>query len=112
MASDEDIAKRGPALKAALAALAEGYEFAARNPARAEQILIKENETALGKSQDIVTATGNATARTFLGPSGSWGTLNDADFSDLEQIFTSSGLIKGTPPPVSDFYTDSLLPGS
>jgi ABC-type nitrate/sulfonate/bicarbonate transport system substrate-binding protein len=111
VASEEDIAKRGPALKAALAALAEGYEFAAKNPVQAEQILIKENETALGKSQKIVTATGNATAKTFVGSSGKWGTLNDADFSGLEKIFSSSGLIKGTPPPVSDFYTDSLLPG-
>jgi ABC-type nitrate/sulfonate/bicarbonate transport system substrate-binding protein len=111
VAGDEDIAKRGPALRAALAALAEGYEFAAENPAQAERTLISENETALGKSQRIVTATGNATARTFVGPSGSWGTLNDADFSGLEQIFSSSGLLKGTPPPISDFYTNALLPG-
>jgi ABC-type nitrate/sulfonate/bicarbonate transport system substrate-binding protein len=111
VASDEDIAKRGPALRAALAALAEGYEFAAKNPARAEQILIKENETALGKSQRIVAATGNATAKKFVGPSGSWGTLNDADFSGLAEIFTESGLIKGTPPLLSDYYTVALLPG-
>jgi len=111
VASEEDIAKRGPALKAALAALAEGYEFAAKDPTQSEQILIKENETALGKSQKIVTATGNATAKTFVGASGKWGTLNDADFSGLEQIFVSSGLIKSTPPPVGDFYTNALLPG-
>ena len=53
-ASDEDIEKRGPALKGALAALAEGYEFAAANPQQAAEILIKENETALGKSQTRV----------------------------------------------------------
>lgn len=111
VASDEDIAKRGPALKAALAALAEGYEFAAKNPAQAEQILIRDNETALGKSQRIVTATGNASARQFIGPSGRWGTLTDADFTGLEKIFTASRLIKGTPPPVGDFYTSTLLPG-
>jgi ABC-type nitrate/sulfonate/bicarbonate transport system substrate-binding protein len=111
VASDEDIARRGPALRAALAALAEGYEFAARNPARSERTLIAENETALGKSQRIVTATGNATARTFIGPGGSWGTLSDADFSGLEQIFASSGLLRGTPPPIGDFYTNALLPG-
>ncbi len=111
VASDEDIAKRGPALKAALAALAEGYEYAAQNPAKSEQTLIKTNETALSKSAKIVTATGNATARSFVGASGTWGTLNNADFSGLEQIFASSGLLKGTPPPVSDFYTTALLPG-
>jgi putative hydroxymethylpyrimidine transport system substrate-binding protein len=111
VASDEDIQRRGPALRAALAALAEGYEFAARNPARAEQILIARNETALGASQKIVTATGNATAKTFVGASGRWGPLNDADFSGLEQIFISSGLIKGSAPPASDFYTNALLPG-
>ncbi len=111
VASDEDIAKRGPALKAALKALAEGYEFAAKNPARAEQILIEDNETALGKAQKIVTATGNATAPTFIGAGGRWGTLDAADFSGLEHILSSSGLISGTPPPVSDFYTNALLPG-
>jgi putative hydroxymethylpyrimidine transport system substrate-binding protein len=110
VASDEDIAKRGPALKGALAALAEGYEFSAAHPEQAEAILIRENETALGKSQAIVTATGNATAATFLDSSGRWGPMSDGDFAGLEHILATGGLISGTLPPPADLYTNSLLP--
>jgi len=110
VASDDDIAKRGPALRGALRALAEGYEFAAANPSQAEQILIRENETALGKSQAIVRATGNATAPRFLDGSGRWGPMSDADFAGLEHILATGGLISGTLPPPTDLYTNSLLP--
>jgi ABC-type nitrate/sulfonate/bicarbonate transport system substrate-binding protein len=110
VASDEVIARRGPALKGALKALAEGYEFAAANPARAEEILISANETALGKSQRIVTATGNATAKMLLDSSGRWGPLSDADFSGLEHILATGGLVKGTLPAAGELYTNSLLP--
>lgn len=109
-ASDTEIAQHGAALRAALKALAQGYEFAARKPAAAEQILIKDNPTALAHSQQIVTATGNATAPTFLDKQGVWGPLNDEDFSGLESILSSGGLIKGALPAVSDLYTNSLLP--
>jgi ABC-type nitrate/sulfonate/bicarbonate transport system substrate-binding protein len=109
-ASDEDIAKRGPALKGALAALAEGYEFAAANPQQAAEILIKENETALSKSQNIVYATAKATAPRFVGPSGKWGTLSDQDFAGLTKILASGGLISGALPTPEDVYTNSLLP--
>lgn len=109
-ASDTEIAQHGAALRGALKALAQGYEFAAHNPAAAEQILIKDNSTALAHSQKIVTATGNATAPTFLDKSGVWGPLNDEDFSGLESILSHGGLIKGALPPVSALYTNSLLP--
>ena len=108
--SDAEIAQRGDALRRTLKALAEGYEFAAHNPAAAEQILIKDNPTALAHSQAVVKATGNATAPTFLNGAGVWGPLNDNDFSGLEKILSQGGLIKGTLPPVSELYTNSLLP--
>jgi len=109
-ASDSEIANNGPTLAHALKALAEGYEFAAHNPAAAEQILIKDNPTALAHSQQIVTATGNATAPTFLDKAGVWGPLNDEDFSGLEAILSKGGVVKGALPAVSDLYTNSLLP--
>ncbi len=111
-ASDSEIASRGPVLSRALKALAEGYEFAAKNPAAAEQILIKDNKTALAHSQEIVQKTGNATAPTFLDGAGVWGPLKGSAFSGLEKILVSGGLIKGTPPPAGDFYTNSLLPSA
>ncbi len=112
VASDEDIAKRGPALKGALKALAEGYEFAAAHPEQAAQILIKENETALGNSEKIVMATAKATAPRFVGPSGKWGTLSDEDFAGLTKILANGGLISGALPTPEEVYTNSLLPGS
>ena len=45
VASDETIAERGDALKRALAALAEGYEWSAANPEEAAKILVEQNQT-------------------------------------------------------------------
>jgi ABC-type nitrate/sulfonate/bicarbonate transport system substrate-binding protein len=109
-ASDAEIANHADALRRTLKALAQGYEFAASHPAAAEQILIKDNPTALAHSQKIIIATGNATAPTFLDGQGVWGPLNDEDFSGLETILAHGGLLKGALPPVSDVYTNSLLP--
>jgi len=108
VASDRDIATRGPILARALRALAEGYEFAARHPAAAERILIASNETALGNAKRIVDATGNATAPHFLDPAGVWGPQTDADYAGLEKILAGGHLIKN-PPPMSALYTNALL---
>jgi len=109
VASDADIAARGPILARALKALAEGYEFAARHPAAAEQILISDNETALGNAKQITYATGNATATHFLDRAGTWGPETDADYAGLEQILAGAHLIKNSPPR-SALYTNALLP--
>ena len=108
VASDKDIAARGPVLARALTALAQGYEYAARHPASAERILIAENRTALGNSKAIVDATGNATAPHFLDRGGVWGPETDADYAGLERILAGGHLIKTTPA-LSALYTNSLL---
>lgn len=112
VASDEEVEKRHAALAGAIAALSEGYAFAAANPAQAEQILIRENQTELSNSARVVQATGNATAPRFIGPSGQWGLLSAADFEGLERILAEGGVIHGSPPRTSELYTNSLLPGS
>jgi ABC-type nitrate/sulfonate/bicarbonate transport system substrate-binding protein len=111
VASDATIAKDGPALARALTALQEGYEWAAKHPAAAEQILIDENKAALKNARNIVVATGNATAKTFVNASGTWGPLTDTDFVGLAKILASGGVIKTIPAP-SDLYTNALLPKS
>jgi len=110
VASDEEIAKRGPVLKQALAALKEGYEWSAQHPAQAEQILIRENQTALGNGQAVVKATGNATAPRFVGPDGKWGTMNAADFQALQKLLLEAGVIKHAVPP-GELFTNSLVDG-
>ena len=110
VASDQTIASRAAALRGALKALAEGYEWSAAHPQQAAQILIRENETALGKSQNIAYATANATAKQFVGPSGKWGTLSDEDFAGLTKILASGGLLSGALPTPSELYTNALLP--
>ena len=109
VATDADIAARGPILARALKALAEGYEFAARHPAAAEQILIADNETALGTAKQITYATGNATAPHFLDKGGEWGPETDADYAGLERILAGGHLIKSSPA-MSVLYTNALLP--
>jgi ABC-type nitrate/sulfonate/bicarbonate transport system substrate-binding protein len=109
VASDKDIAARGPILARALKALAEGYAYAARHPAAAEQILIADNRTALANATKIVVATGNATAPHFLDTAGSWGPETDADYRGLETILASGHVIKNSPP-LSELFTNALLP--
>jgi NitT/TauT family transport system substrate-binding protein len=109
VASDAEIAKNGPALSRALTALQQGYEWAAKNPAAAEQILIDENKAALANAKNVVVATGNATAKAFVTSSGAWGYLSNADFSGLEKILAGGAVIKTIPAP-SDLYTNALLP--
>lgn len=111
-ASDETIAQRGPVLKRALTALAKGYEFAAANPEEAEKILIDANRTALGKSEEIVSATGAQVAKQFLDDSGAWGPLQDEDFVGLGKILQDGGVVKGEVPAPSDLYTNDLLPSA
>lgn len=111
VASDKEIATNTSVLRRGLAALAEGYIFSAHHPAQAEEILIEDNRSFLATSQNVVMATGNATAPTFVTPSGQWGTLSNASFSGITQIMAQGGLFDGkAPPPASDDFTDSLLP--
>jgi ABC-type nitrate/sulfonate/bicarbonate transport system substrate-binding protein len=109
VASDRDIATRGPILARALRALAEGYEFAARHPAAAERILIDDNATALRNATKIIDATGNATAPHFVDAAGTWGPENDADYAGLEKILANAHVIKSSPP-MSELFTNALLP--
>jgi ABC-type nitrate/sulfonate/bicarbonate transport system substrate-binding protein len=112
VASDKDIAARGPILARALKALTEGYEFAAEHPAAAEQILIDDNHTALGSANatKITIATGNATARQFDNHAGAWGPETNADYAGLERILARAHLIKRSPT-VNSLYSNALLPG-
>jgi ABC-type nitrate/sulfonate/bicarbonate transport system substrate-binding protein len=109
VASDKDIATRGPILARALKALAEGYAYAAHHPAAAERILIDDNRTALASAQKIIVATGNATAPHFLDTAGSWGPETAADYSGLEKILASGHVVRSSPP-LGELYTNALLP--
>jgi ABC-type nitrate/sulfonate/bicarbonate transport system substrate-binding protein len=110
-ATDAEIADNASVLRAGLAALSQGYIWSAAHPAQAEQILINDNASALAHSKNIIVATGNATAPTFLDSAGQWGSLSDASFTGVTQLMAQGGLFKGkTPPPASDDYTNSLLP--
>lgn len=113
VATDEEIRDDPSLLRHGLAALAQGYVFAAHDPAAAEEDLIRQNPTALAHSQNIIRATGNATAPTFLNAEGQWGTLTASQFSGITQLMAKAGLFHGrTPPPATDDFTDRLLPGS
>jgi ABC-type nitrate/sulfonate/bicarbonate transport system substrate-binding protein len=109
VASNRDIAARGPILARALKALAEGYEWSAAHPAAAERILIAQNHTALEHAQRIIKATGDATAPAFLDSSKAWGPETDADYAGLERLLANGHLIKRSPAP-SSLYTNALLP--
>jgi ABC-type nitrate/sulfonate/bicarbonate transport system substrate-binding protein len=109
VASDKDIAARGPILARALEALAEGYQFAAAHPAAAAAILIADNHTSLANATAIIDATAKATAPHFLDAAGEWGPQTDDDYAGLEKILANAHVIKSSPP-MSELYTNALLP--
>jgi ABC-type nitrate/sulfonate/bicarbonate transport system substrate-binding protein len=111
VATDKEVKDDPGLLRRGLAALAKGYEYSAHHPAQAESILIDDNKSALAHSANIIKATGNATAATFLTPAGTWGTMDDADFAGITKILVNGGLIRASraPAPAQDF-TNALLP--
>ena len=111
VATDKEVTQDPGLLRRGLAALSEGYVFAAHHPAAAERILLEDNRTALADSANVITATGNATARTFLTPAGKWGPMDGGDFAGITSILVGGGLIKASKAPAaSSDFTDSLLP--
>ncbi len=111
VATDAEVHKDPSLLRRGLAALADGYRFAAHHPAAAEASLIKHNGTALDHAGNIVKATGNETAKTFLTPSGAWGPMRSADFAGVTRILVRGGLVKASNAPTpSQDYTNALLP--
>ena len=112
VAGDETISGRREALKGTLSPLARGYEYAAKNPDEAAQLLIDANRATLGRDRAVTVATSRAAARQFLDPAtGTWGPLADTDFSGLGAILKQGGVINGAPPAPGELYTDALLPG-
>jgi len=111
VATDKEVHDDPGLLRRGLAALAKSYEYSAAHPTEAEAILTADNHSALAHSGNIVKATGNATAKTFLTPAGTWGTMDKADFAGITKILVQGGLIKGSkaPKPSQDF-TNALLP--
>jgi ABC-type nitrate/sulfonate/bicarbonate transport system substrate-binding protein len=111
VALDSEVVHHSGLLRRALAALARGYQFAAVHPGLAEAILVKDNATALAHARNIIIATGNATAPTFLTSSGQWGPMDGADFAGVTKILITGGLMKASraPSPSKD-YTNRLLP--
>lgn len=111
VAMDHEVAAHRSLFRRALRALARGYEYAAAHPGAAEAIQLKANPSALAGAKKVIDATGNATAPTFVGRSGTWGHLDDADFAGLTRILVHGGLIPaGKAPAPSQDFTDSLLP--
>ncbi len=109
VAADETIREREDALRRTLTALAQGYEFAAANPAEAGEILIEENRSQLSKAREIVERTTAATAPMFLDEEGVWGRLQDEDFAGLAAVLAEGGIVESAPAP-ADLYTNELLP--
>jgi ABC-type nitrate/sulfonate/bicarbonate transport system substrate-binding protein len=111
VAMDTEVRADPGLLRRGLAALAEGYTFAAHHPAAAEKILEEDNRTALAHSTSIIAATGDATAPTFLTAGGRWGPMDNADFAGITSILVDGGLVRASaaPAPATD-YTNALLP--
>jgi ABC-type nitrate/sulfonate/bicarbonate transport system substrate-binding protein len=115
VSSDATIAKKADLLKRGLAALSQGYTFAAENPAEAAQILIDENPE-LQKNTKLVKASADYLAPVYVGDSPQWGVFKPEPWTDLGTVLSKAGALKdagGTPVPNPDFttyWTNDLLP--
>ena len=113
VASDETIAERGDALRRALAALAEGYEWSAANPDEAGADPRRAERDGALEAGEIVDQDGGGDRPAVPRPtSGAWGPLQDEDFAGLTQILVDGGVLKDAPPAPGDLYTDELLPAA
>ena len=114
IASDKGIAERAPVLRRALAALSEGYTFAAAHPEQTARIL-EAADAGLRANPALV----SASAR-FLAPAyadgGRWGVQSLREFKGLGDLLWRAGVLKdpgGRPVPRPDFlsyFTNDLLP--
>jgi ABC-type nitrate/sulfonate/bicarbonate transport system substrate-binding protein len=114
IASDEGIADRAPVLRRALAALSQGYVFAARRPAETARIL-EAADDGLRRNPALV----RASAR-FLAPAyadgGRWGVQTLPEYKALGDLLWRAGVLKDRDgkrvprPDFSTYYTNALLP--
>jgi ABC-type nitrate/sulfonate/bicarbonate transport system substrate-binding protein len=107
--SGELIASKADALERALAALAQGYAFAAENPAETAEILMTE-VPELGESQELVSRSAEFRAPQYLDANGTWGCMLEEQFTGIVDLLTDAGVI-ATPPAFEDMATNELLEG-
>jgi ABC-type nitrate/sulfonate/bicarbonate transport system substrate-binding protein len=101
--------ERTDALKRALVALAQGYAFAAENPAEAAEILTTQ-VPELGQSQELVDRSAEFRAPQYLDESGTWGCLHEEQFTGVVDLLADAGVITRVPPFI-DYATNELLEG-
>jgi ABC-type nitrate/sulfonate/bicarbonate transport system substrate-binding protein len=115
VSSDATIAAKPDVLKRGLAAISQGYTFAAQNPAEAAQILIDQNPE-LQKNTKLVKASADYLAPVYVGDSAQWGLFKPEPWTELGTILSDAGALadkSGTPVKAPDFatyWTNDLLP--
>jgi ABC-type nitrate/sulfonate/bicarbonate transport system substrate-binding protein len=103
-----------------IAALDEGYEYAAAHPAEAANLLIQANPSILGPQRTLVDESAALeAAQYYKDPQGQIGVQTAArwqaltDFLFANKILTNSaGKPLATEPNISTLYTNAYLPGS
>ena len=103
------IESKGDALRRALEALAQGYAFAAENPAETAEILTAQ-VPELGQSQELVNRSAEFRAPQYLDESGKWGCLREEQFTGAVDLLTNAGVIPEAPA-FADYATNELLEG-
>jgi ABC-type nitrate/sulfonate/bicarbonate transport system substrate-binding protein len=103
------IEEKGDTLRRALAALAQGYAFAAESPAETAEILTTQ-VPELGQSQELVSRSAEFRAPQYLDANGTWGCLREEQFTGVVDLLADAGVI-ADPPAFADYGTNELLEG-
>ena len=105
-----------PAVKAFLAATAEGYKFAARHPAESADIVIQvAKHKGIELSSDMVAASARELAPAFLTADGEWGIMEAARWHAFTDWLSTKGIVtdrSGAPVPVpspENLFTNKYL---
>jgi ABC-type nitrate/sulfonate/bicarbonate transport system substrate-binding protein len=109
VSSSELIGSKSDALQRALAALAEGYAYAAENPAETAEILTTQ-VPELAESQELVSRSAEFRAPQYLDEAGTWGCLQEEQFTGIVELLTDAGVIAESPT-FEDLATNELLEG-
>jgi ABC-type nitrate/sulfonate/bicarbonate transport system substrate-binding protein len=105
-----------PAAKAFLAATAEGYKFAAKNPAESAGIVVKvAKHKGIELGDEMVTESARELAPAFLTPGGEWGKMDEEKWALFCQWLRDKGIVtdrSGAPvpvPPPHKLFTNKYL---
>ena len=105
IANDQFLAEDPETAKAFIAAVAKGYEFAAKDPEKAADILLEANPEI---DPDLAKASQKYLADEYKADAAQWGIIDEDRWNDFYEFINEKGLADDTIPENAGFTNDFL----